>query len=138
MKIPTFGTENAIFGYFWASILKNYWHIWNQQPQICRKWVFNSIVNSGIGSTFFKGSGSAFSEGPGPGPRPLYKVCPSSSSCYFPGINLSTVNFLNNEAISLQFFAYLNLVYFGWNKPEKTGANIMYSAQRNHLGQWYC
>ena len=33
-------------------------------------------VNFGIGSTFSKGPGSAFSEdpGPGPGPGPLYKV----------------------------------------------------------------
>ena len=30
-------------------------------------------VNFGIGSAFSKGSRSAFSEGPGPGP--LYKVC---------------------------------------------------------------
>ena len=32
-------------------------------------------VNFGIGSYFFKGPGSAFSEGAGPGPGPLYKVC---------------------------------------------------------------
>ena len=30
-----FGTKSAIFGYFWARILKTYCHIWNQQPQIC-------------------------------------------------------------------------------------------------------
>ena len=33
-------------------------------------------VNFGIGSIFFKGSGLFFSEGPNPGPGPLYKVCP--------------------------------------------------------------
>ena len=27
---------------------------------------------------------------------------------------------------------------FGWNKLEKTGANIMYSTQGSHLAQWYC
>ena len=32
-------------------------------------------MNFSVGSAFFKGLGSAFSEGPGPGPRPLYKVC---------------------------------------------------------------
>ena len=35
MKMPKFGTKNALFVYFWASILKNYCHIWNQHPQIC-------------------------------------------------------------------------------------------------------
>ena len=30
-----FGTKNALFGYFWARILKNYFHISNQHPQIC-------------------------------------------------------------------------------------------------------
>ena len=34
-------------------------------------------MNFCIGSTFSKGSGSAFSEGPVPGPVPLYKVCPN-------------------------------------------------------------
>ena len=36
-------------------------------------------VNFGIGSAFSKGQGSAFSEGPCPGPGPLYKVCFSHS-----------------------------------------------------------
>ena len=31
-----FGTKIALFGYFWATILKNYFHIWNQHPQICQ------------------------------------------------------------------------------------------------------
>ena len=31
-------------------------------------------MNANIGSAFSKGLGSAFSEGPGPGPDPLYKV----------------------------------------------------------------
>ena len=35
MKMPKFGTKNALFGYFWVRILKNYCHIWNQHPQIC-------------------------------------------------------------------------------------------------------
>ena len=36
-----------------------------------------NAMNFCIGSTFSKGSGSAFSEGPVPGPVPLYKVCPN-------------------------------------------------------------
>ena len=32
-------------------------------------------VNFGTGSAFSKSPGSAFSQGPGPGPGPLYKVC---------------------------------------------------------------
>ena len=32
-------------------------------------------VNFGIGSAFYKSPGSAFSEGPCPGPGPLYEVC---------------------------------------------------------------
>ena len=27
--------QNALFGYFWARILKNDCHIWNQHPRIC-------------------------------------------------------------------------------------------------------
>ena len=27
--------QNALFGYFWSRILKNYCHIWNQHPQSC-------------------------------------------------------------------------------------------------------
>ena len=27
IKIPKLGTKNALFGYFWAGILKNYCHI---------------------------------------------------------------------------------------------------------------
>ena len=30
MKMPKFGTKSSLFGYFWARILKNYCHIWNQ------------------------------------------------------------------------------------------------------------
>ena len=29
-------TKIPLFGYFWAGILKNYCHIWNQHPQICQ------------------------------------------------------------------------------------------------------
>ena len=34
MKISKFGTKRALFGYFWARILKSYCHIWNQHPRI--------------------------------------------------------------------------------------------------------
>ena len=40
-------------------------------------------VNFDIGYAFSKGPGSAFSEGPGPGPGPLYKVCPYLVLCFF-------------------------------------------------------
>ena len=33
--MPKFGTRNALFGYFRARVLKNYCHIWNQDPRIC-------------------------------------------------------------------------------------------------------
>ena len=35
IKILKFGTENALFWYFWPAIWKNCCHIWNQHPQIC-------------------------------------------------------------------------------------------------------
>ena len=31
--ISKFGTKNTLFGYFWATILKNYFQILNQHPQ---------------------------------------------------------------------------------------------------------
>ena len=31
-----FWTKNALFGYFWAIYLKNYFHICSQEPQICQ------------------------------------------------------------------------------------------------------
>ena len=33
--MPKVGTKNALYGYFWAIVLKNYYHIWNQYPWIC-------------------------------------------------------------------------------------------------------
>ena len=33
--MPKFGTKNAWFGYFWAGIWKQYYHIWNEHPRIC-------------------------------------------------------------------------------------------------------
>ena len=33
-KMHKFGTKNPLFGYFWGRILKNYCHIWNENPQI--------------------------------------------------------------------------------------------------------
>ena len=35
IKMPKFGTKNALFGYFWTDILKKYCHIWNQHLRIC-------------------------------------------------------------------------------------------------------
>ena len=66
--MPKFGTRSALFGYFWAWILY-------QRPRICQKRVFlTHTVNFGIGTTYSKGTGSAFSEVPSPGLGPLYKV----------------------------------------------------------------
>ena len=33
-KMHKFGTKNPLFGYLWGRILKNYCHIWNENPQI--------------------------------------------------------------------------------------------------------
>ena len=35
IKLPKFGTKNALFGYFWAWNWKQDYHIWNQHPRIC-------------------------------------------------------------------------------------------------------
>ena len=35
MKIPKFGTKNALFGSFWAGIWKQYCRIWNKHLWIC-------------------------------------------------------------------------------------------------------
>ena len=35
IKMPKFRIKNALFGYFWARILKKTCHIWNQHPLIC-------------------------------------------------------------------------------------------------------
>ena len=40
MKIPKFGTKNVLFGYFWATILENCCHIWNQHLRICLTAIF--------------------------------------------------------------------------------------------------
>ena len=32
--MPTFGTKKALFGYFWARILRNCCHVWNQHLRI--------------------------------------------------------------------------------------------------------
>ena len=35
MKMPKFGTKNALYWYFLARVFKNYSYIWNQHPQTC-------------------------------------------------------------------------------------------------------
>ena len=37
--------SKIIFRWFWAKILNNYWHIWNQHPRIYQRWVFNSHIS---------------------------------------------------------------------------------------------
>ena len=73
MTMPKFGTKNALFGYFWTRIFKNYCHIWNQHLEFVKHESLTHTINFGIGSAFSKGLRSAFSEGLGPGP--LYKAC---------------------------------------------------------------
>ena len=49
MKITKFGTKNALFGYFSVRILKNYFHISNQHPQICHTAKFCEKNNLNLG-----------------------------------------------------------------------------------------
>ena len=62
--MPKFATKNALFGFLWPRILKNYFHIRNQHPRICQTAKFRGKMKI-----------PKFSEGPGAGPSPLYKVC---------------------------------------------------------------
>ena len=66
-----FGTKNALFGYFWARILKSFviYEISTLK--------FVNIESESLTHTvnFGKGPRSTFSERPGLGPGPLYKVC---------------------------------------------------------------
>ena len=43
------GTKNALFGYLWASILRNYSHISNQYLEFDKKEFLTHTVNFGIG-----------------------------------------------------------------------------------------
>ena len=73
--MPKFGTKNALFGYVWARIFKDYCHIEISTLKFVKNESLTHTVNFCIGSAFSKGQGSTFSEGPGSGPGPLYKVC---------------------------------------------------------------
>ena len=42
IKILKYGTNNNLFGYLLAGILKIYCHTWNQHPWICQKQILNS------------------------------------------------------------------------------------------------
>ena len=64
---PKFGTKNALFGYFWARILKNYVIFEFSTLEFVKNESLIYTVNFAIGSAFSKSPGSAFSEGPGPG-----------------------------------------------------------------------
>ena len=63
MKIPKFGTKNALFGYFGARILKTF--------VIFEISTVKFDISEFLARTVNFGIGSAFSDGPGP----LYKVC---------------------------------------------------------------
>ena len=45
-KLTKFGTKNSLFGYFWATSLNYYCHIWNQHPQICLTAKFSKITKT--------------------------------------------------------------------------------------------
>ena len=38
--MPNTETKNALLGYFWTRVFKNYCHIWNKQPQTCTIAIF--------------------------------------------------------------------------------------------------
>ena len=76
MKIPKYGTKNALFVYFWSRILKTIVIFEISTLEFVISESLTHTVNVGIRSAFSKGLVSAFSEGPGPGLGPLYKVCP--------------------------------------------------------------
>ena len=59
-KLLKFGTKNTLFGYFWARILKNYYHFCNQHPQICQKWVSYSYSEFWYRVRIFEWSGVRF------------------------------------------------------------------------------
>ena len=76
-KMPKFGTKNALFGYFWARILKSFviYEISTLKFVNIESESLTHTVNFGIGSAFSKGPRSTFSERLGLGMGPLYKVC---------------------------------------------------------------
>ena len=67
-----FGTKNALFGYF-QKLLS---YLKSAPLNLSRNESLTQTGNFRVESTFSRGPGSAFSEGPGPGPGLLYKVCP--------------------------------------------------------------
>ena len=42
--MPKFGIKSALFGYFWARILKNHIHIRDQHRQICLFAIFREKI----------------------------------------------------------------------------------------------
>ena len=56
MKMPEFGTKNALFGYFWVRMLENCGHICSQHPRICliaKFWEKARIPKLGAKNVFF-------------------------------------------------------------------------------------
>ena len=43
-KILKFGTKYALFGYFWAEILKKHCDIWSQRPRMCLLAMFRAKI----------------------------------------------------------------------------------------------
>ena len=69
-------TKNAIFAYFWATILyKVLSHLKSAPVKFVKNESLTHTVNFDMGSAFSKVPRSAFSKGSGMGLGPLYKVC---------------------------------------------------------------
>ena len=73
MKMPKFGTKNALLGYFWTRTLKTIVIFEMSTLEFVNNEFLNHLLNFGIGSAFSKGPGSAFSEDPSLGP--FHIVC---------------------------------------------------------------
>ena len=58
--MPKFGTKNTLIRNFWAGILKNHYHILNQDSQICltaKFFIKVKILKFGSQNTLFECSG---------------------------------------------------------------------------------
>ena len=75
MKMPKFGTENALLSIFGQEFLRTIVLFENSNLEFVKHESLTHTMNFDIGSAFSKGLGSAFSEGSVPGSGPLYKVC---------------------------------------------------------------
>ena len=66
--MPKFGTKSALFGYFWAGILKTIVIFEIGTLKFVKNKSLTHTVNFGIRSAFSKGRGLVYSDSPGPSP----------------------------------------------------------------------